>query len=212
LADQKLLIKDVTRMVMEKLSALSETPNESVDQLVQTAVDAQRAWQWDFLLEERIRIINATRRELLDERLIEELSLMALEETGMGRLDDKILKKRLAVEKTPGPEFFRTNAISGDHGLALEELSPFGVIVSITPSTNPVASVFNNAICMIAGGNGVVFADGLLDAHLYFSFAFSGGRDGKIYGGRLTYGITNINISALHRLAQGVQKRHDDSD
>ncbi len=40
----------------------------------------------------------------------------------------------------------------------LEELSPFGVIASITPSTNPVASVYNNTICMIAGGNGVVFA------------------------------------------------------
>jgi propionaldehyde dehydrogenase len=81
-----------------------------------------------------------------------------MEETGMGRVDDKISKKRLALEKTPGPEFFRANAITGDHGLVLEELSPFGVIAAITPSTNPVASVFNNTICMIAGGNGVVFA------------------------------------------------------
>ena len=61
----------------------------------------------------------------------------------MGRLDDKLIKKRLAVEKTPGPEFFATKAVSGDHGLVLEELSPFGVIASITPSTNPVASVIS---------------------------------------------------------------------
>jgi propionaldehyde dehydrogenase len=131
---------------------------ESVDDALEAATEAQRAWQWDFLLEERIRIINEMRKELLDAKTIKELSIMALEETGMGRVDDKILKKRLALEKTPGPEFFRVNAITGDHGLALEELSPFGVIAAITPSTNPVASVFNNTICMIAGGNGVVFA------------------------------------------------------
>jgi propionaldehyde dehydrogenase len=131
---------------------------KSVDDAVDAAAAAQRAWQWEFLLEERIRIINAMRKELLDEKTIEELSALALEETGMGRLDDKIAKKRLALEKTPGPEFFRANAITGDHGLALEELSPFGVIAAITPSTNPIASVFNNTICMIAGGNGVVFA------------------------------------------------------
>jgi propionaldehyde dehydrogenase len=162
LTDQESLIKNVTRKVLEKLGSVSESGGtsayESVDEAVDAAVKAQRAWQWDFLLEERIRIINNMRRELLDDKIIEELSVMAAEETGMGRVDDKIIKKRLSIEKTPGPEFFRVNAITGDHGLALEELSPFGVIASITPSTNPVASVFNNTICMISGGNGVVFA------------------------------------------------------
>ena len=89
---------------------------------------------------------------------VEELAKLALEDTGMGRLDDKILKKKLAIDKTPGPEYFTTKAVSGDHGLVLEELSPFGVIASICPSTNPVASVINNAICIISGGNAVVFA------------------------------------------------------
>ena len=76
----------------------------------------------------------------------------------MGRFEDKVLKKRVAIEKTPGPEFFTTHAVSGDNGLVLEEMAPFGVIASICPSTNPVASVINNTICMIAGGNAVVFA------------------------------------------------------
>ncbi|MDR2780510.1 MAG: aldehyde dehydrogenase EutE [Synergistaceae bacterium] len=159
---QETLVKNVTRKVLEKLGSAggsdTESAYESVDEAAETAVKAQRAWQWDFLLEERIRIINNMRAELLDDKIIEELSVMAMEETGMGRADDKIIKKRLSIEKTPGPEFFRVNAITGDHGLALEELSPFGVIASITPSTNPVASVFNNTICMISGGNGVVFA------------------------------------------------------
>jgi propionaldehyde dehydrogenase len=162
LADQELLIKDITRKVLAMLGTDANpgacSAYESVDEAVRAAVAAQKSWQWDFLLEERIRIINNLRNELLDDKVIEELSALTAEETGMGRIDDKIIKKRLSIEKTPGPEFFRVNAITGDHGLALEELSPFGVIASITPSTNPVASVFNNTICMIAGGNGVVFA------------------------------------------------------
>ena len=41
--------------------------------------------------------------------------------------------------------------------MMLIEQAPFGVIGSITPSTNPTATVINNANSMIAAGNGVVF-------------------------------------------------------
>ncbi|MCL2545298.1 MAG: aldehyde dehydrogenase, partial [Clostridia bacterium] len=46
---------------------------------------------------------------------------------------------------------------TGDHGMTIIEQAPFGVIGSITPSTNPTATVINNAISMIAAGNSVVF-------------------------------------------------------
>ena len=36
-------------------------------------------------------------------------------------------------------------------------MAPYGVIGSITPSTNPSETVICNSIGMIAGGNGVVF-------------------------------------------------------
>ena len=39
----------------------------------------------------------------------------------------------------------------------LEEYAPFGVICSITPTTNPTETIINNTISMIAGGNTVVF-------------------------------------------------------
>ncbi|MBO8154642.1 aldehyde dehydrogenase family protein [Thermovirga sp.] len=127
-----------------------------VDDAVEMAVKAQKIWQWEYSLEDKKKIVDGLKKFLLD--YVEELAVLAVEDTGMGRVDDKIAKNRLAVEKTPGPEFFTTKATSGDNGLVLEELSPFGVIASITPSTNPTASVINNAICMISGGNAVVFA------------------------------------------------------
>lgn len=48
--------------------------------------------------------------------------------------------------------------LSGDRGLTLIENAAWGVIASVTPSTNPAATVINNAISMIAAGNSVVFA------------------------------------------------------
>lgn len=83
---------------------------------------------------------------------------MARQETGMGRVEDKIAKNLLVSDRTPGPECLAPMAISGDLGLTLIENAPWGVIASVTPSTNPTATVINNAISMISAGNSVVFA------------------------------------------------------
>jgi len=107
-------------------------------------------------LEERERLIAAIRQTLRQHA--EELAQLAVADTGMGRVEDKILKHHLVADKTPGTEDLITEAWSGDKGLTLVEMSPFGVIGAITPSTNPVATIFCNVIGMIAGGNSVVFS------------------------------------------------------
>ena len=48
--------------------------------------------------------------------------------------------------------------MSGDNGLTLVEYSPFGVIGSITPTTNPTETIICNSIGMLAAGNAVVFS------------------------------------------------------
>ncbi len=85
------------------------------------------------------------------------LAEMAVQETGMGRVEDKVKKILLAADKTPGMEDLVSIARTGDRGLTLEEMAPFGVIGSITPSTNPAATIVNNSISMISAGNSVVF-------------------------------------------------------
>lgn len=106
-------------------------------------------------LEKRAEIIAGIRKNA--EANVELLSKMACEETGMGRVEDKIKKNLLAIRKTPGTEDIRPEVFTGDNGLTLVERAPFGVIGSIVPSTNPTATVINNSISMIAGGNTVVF-------------------------------------------------------
>jgi acyl-CoA reductase-like NAD-dependent aldehyde dehydrogenase len=86
------------------------------------------------------------------------LSELAVSETGMGRVADKVEKNRLVTERTPGLEDLVPLAVSGDHGLTLTEWAPYGVIGAAGPSTNPSETVINNGIGMIAAGNAVVFA------------------------------------------------------
>jgi len=86
-----------------------------------------------------------------------ELAELAVAETGLGNVLDKTAKNRLAAEKTPGTEDIVSHSFTGDHGLTLLECTPFGVIGSITPTTNPAATIINNSVSMIAAGNSVVF-------------------------------------------------------
>jgi acyl-CoA reductase-like NAD-dependent aldehyde dehydrogenase len=87
----------------------------------------------------------------------DEISRLAVEETGLGRAADKVQKNLLVTNKTPGPEILRPEAWSGDHGLMITEPAPYGVIGAITPSTNPSETVINNGIGMVAAGNAAVF-------------------------------------------------------
>lgn len=106
-------------------------------------------------LEVRSRMIAAMRATVIAN--LERLSRLAVEETGLGRFEHKMLKNRLAAEKTPGTEDLEPEAYSDDHGLMITERAPYGVIGAITPSTNPTATIISNAIAMIAAGNTVVF-------------------------------------------------------
>jgi propionaldehyde dehydrogenase len=106
-------------------------------------------------LETRKKIINGMKKDVLEIKEI--ISKMACEETGLGRWEDKVVKNELAVRKTPGVEDIESMSFSDDDGLTLVERAPYGVIGSITPSTNPTATIISNSIGMIAGGNSVVF-------------------------------------------------------
>ena len=90
-------------------------------------------------------------------RHVRELSQYAVEETTFGRVEDKVNKNLLVAEKTPGVEILAARAFTGDDGLCLIERAPYGVILAVTPCTNPTETILCNAIGMVAGGNAVVF-------------------------------------------------------
>ena len=126
----------------------------TVNEAVAAAAEAQQKLI-ALPLEKRKELIEAMRRICIEH--VNELAELAVSETGMGNVADKVQKNLLAIKKTPGVEDIETAAFSGDRGLTIEELAPFGVICAITPSTNPSETVINNAIGMVAAGNAVVF-------------------------------------------------------
>ena len=103
----------------------------------------------------REAVIASIRRVMLDNA--ERLATMAREETGLGRPEDKLRKNILVASRTPGPEDLAPLIKTGDDGMMLTEHAPFGLIGSITPITNPTATVINNTIAILSGGNAVVF-------------------------------------------------------
>lgn len=128
---------------------------EQLDDAVVAACEAQRALE-KMSLEERKTLIAAIREASMVHA--KGLAQKTLEETGMGRLSHKIRKFEVVTRYTPGVEDLQPHAWTGDHGLTVVEMAPFGVIGAVTPSTHPVPTTINNAISFISAGNSAVFA------------------------------------------------------
>jgi acyl-CoA reductase-like NAD-dependent aldehyde dehydrogenase len=126
----------------------------SIDAAVAAAQRAYEAYGHQ-PLSLRERVVQAMRDVTM--RHVRELSEYAHVETGLGRVDDKIKKNTLAATRTPGVERLKPEAFTGDHGLTLIEWAPYGVIGSITPTTNPTETIINNGLGFAAAGNAAVF-------------------------------------------------------
>ena len=87
----------------------------------------------------RYKIIDAIRQVCRQQGRA--LAEFAHSETGLGRVEDKVIKNQVVTEHTPGPEILEPIAASGDKGLMLTEPAPFGVIGAITPVTNPTSTI-----------------------------------------------------------------------
>ncbi len=153
-------LKLIVSQVVKQMQGTMDMPKtqlgifNDMNTAIAAAKDAQKIMQ-RMPMDIREKIISCIRK--LTRENEETLAKMAVEETGMGNVGDKILKHQLLAEKTPGTEDITTTAWSGDRGLTLIEMGPFGVIGAICPCTNPSETILCNAIGMIAGGNTIVF-------------------------------------------------------
>ena len=153
------MVQDIVQEVMAKMQ-IAETPAgkhgifKDMNEAIEAAKKADEVVR-RMPMDQREKIITAIRQKIRENA--EVLARMGVDETGMGNVGDKILKHMLVADKTPGTEDITTVAWSGDRGLTLIEMGPFGVIGAITPSTNPSETVLCNTIGMLAGGNTVVF-------------------------------------------------------
>ena len=152
------MVSEIVASVVKSMAGGSKQSQKGVFKTMSEALSAvDKAYKQyrSYSIEQREKMIAKIREFTLAEA--ENLAKLGVEETGMGRGSDKIIKHQLVANKTPGTEDLHPSAFSGDCGLTLVEMAPYGVIGSITPSTNPSETVICNSIGMIAGGNAVVF-------------------------------------------------------
>ena len=153
------MVQDIVQEVVAKMQISSDmSGKKGVFSDMNEAIEASKKAQKivaRMSMDQRGAIISKIRQKIKENAEI--LARMGVEETGMGNVGHKILKHQLVAEKTPGTEDITTTAWSGDRGLTLIEMGPFGVIGAITPCTNPSETVLCNTIGMLAGGNTVVF-------------------------------------------------------
>lgn len=153
-------IEQVVKAVLLKMQS-SDTPSAAVHEMgvfasLDDAVAAAKVAQQGLKSVAMRQLAIAAIREA-GEKHARDLAELAVSETGMGRVEDKFAKTSLrraarqALSVSP-------QVLTGDNGLTLIENAPWGVVASVTPSTNPAATVINNAISLIAAGNSVIFA------------------------------------------------------
>src|SRR5262245_30112260 len=136
------VIRDVVQQVLAQM-ARGQAPSgngngrarpwgvfDDVPGAVAAASEAQRRFE-AMGLEARRKAVACVRRICIDQA--EPLGREEFEETRIGRLAHKVEKLKVCGEKTPGVEFLRTDAYSGENGVTLTEYAPFGVIGVITP-------------------------------------------------------------------------------
>ncbi|MBK7107062.1 MAG: aldehyde dehydrogenase [Ignavibacteriae bacterium] len=155
---QKLVNDAIKELESKNIISSQSSSNgvfENVDDAIYQSKIAQKKW---------IKVSTDIKKKIISELrktmhyYAEDFSKKAHEETGMGRVEDKIAKHHNAADATPGMEDLETRSWTGSKGTVIEERAPYGVIAGITPSTHPIPVLLNSIIITITGGNSVVFS------------------------------------------------------
>ncbi|WP_134705007.1 acetaldehyde dehydrogenase (acetylating) [Ammoniphilus sp. YIM 78166] len=125
---------------------------------VEAAKKAQRTFE-SFSQEEVDRIVKAMADAAYEKAF--ELARMAVEETGLGVIEHKVLKNQVASR-----EVFLSIAEQKTVGIlqeckernVVEVASPFGVIAGIVPVTNPTSTTIFKSLTALKARNAIVFS------------------------------------------------------
>ena len=104
------------------------------------------------------RIVDAMVRAGL--RATAELARLAVQESGFGVFEDKVIKNFVATEFLN--DYLKNKksvgVIDSDPANGLEYIAePIGVIVAVTPITNPTSTILFKAICAAKTRNAILF-------------------------------------------------------
>lgn len=125
---------------IERIYVQADAANEAWHRLGATDVD---------------RIVTAVHEAAVD--AADRLAEMARDETGMGRVESKVAKNRLASEQVYAEIMAQpTVGVIGRDGDLVEYGAPMGTVLCITPVTNPTATAITKIMCNLKARNSSV--------------------------------------------------------
>jgi sulfoacetaldehyde dehydrogenase len=144
--------------------AAKSASDPTVSELVQGLIRRARRAMENFANADQARVdeaVTALAWSLYKPQHAQELAALAVADTGLGNVPDKIVKKQ---RKTFGTlrDLLRVKTvgvIEEDTARGIVKYAkPVGVVAAITPSTNPGATPVNKALMAIKGRNAVIIA------------------------------------------------------
>ncbi|TMN23175.1 acylating sulfoacetaldehyde dehydrogenase [Lentibacillus cibarius] len=153
--------------------------NEEVAATISIMVEKARVAMdqiYDYSQEQVDELVQAVAWAIYKPGNTEKLAQIAVQDTGLGRYDDKVTKKR---RKTMGTLYDlkdekSVGIINKDEATGITEIAkPVGVVGAVVPSTNPGATPANIAMMALKGRNAIIIAPspkGLTTSKLLLSY------------------------------------------
>ena len=128
---------------------------EVIEDAIDAAYEAQRILEANYTTEDRQKFIAAVKAEAL--KVVNEETIKEFEETGYGRLDQKLVKNYGSIAENPGVESLKHEVLASGKGVTIDFAAPYGTVGALTPVTNGLVTVVCNTLSMLAAGNTIVF-------------------------------------------------------
>ena len=130
----------------------------SIPEMIDKARAAQR--QFELMSQEGVdAIVRAIGKVIYDNA--EELARDAIDETGMGCYEDKVLKNkgkaRVIWNHLKGKKSRGVISERDENGI-IQIAKPVGVVGAVTPTTNPIVTPMCNSMFALKGGNSIIIA------------------------------------------------------
>jgi acyl-CoA reductase-like NAD-dependent aldehyde dehydrogenase len=139
-------------------SLADSAPDFEVEEMVRKARAAQAEFEsWD---EERVDALLGDIAETVSGKA-QELGEKTMEETHLGRLEDKIAKigfASMAVYESLEGKPAAGEIGRDDENKIVELASPVGVVVALVPVTNPVETIVNKVLISLKGRNAIIIS------------------------------------------------------
>lgn len=126
-----------------------------IEDAIDAAYEAQKILVNDYSTDDRDRFIEAIKAAFLE--IVEAETIAEFEETGYGRLDQKIIKNIGTISGGETTAALEPRVMTSSKGVTVEFQAPYGLCGALTPVTNGLVTIACNSMTMLAAGNTIVF-------------------------------------------------------